>query len=287
MRLYNAIILLAITLVIASCSKDEMEEMTLTQGQINRSLVIEVMDRLMLDADSTVINEYYSEDYRQHNPMFPNGRAFIQNVFITNRPPGFTYERGLVIGEGAFVMMHNAYEGFAPQKLVAIDIFKVVDNTIVAHWDLIQDFVPADSSVNGNSMFPIEYTESELETTEDHKSFVLTAIDEAFNNNDVSAIDRYWADEYIQHNPTIPNGREAIKGLLTNFPDVTYEVGYSMQMGDYVFLHSKVTGFAAEPLIVGDIFRIENNKIKEHWDILQTEVPVEESVNGNAMFPIQ
>jgi predicted SnoaL-like aldol condensation-catalyzing enzyme len=39
-------------------------------------------------------------------------------------------------------------------------------------------------------------------------------------------------------------------------------------------------------MIAVDIFRIENGKLAEHWDVMQEEVPLVKSANGNAMFPI-
>ena len=40
-------------------------------------------------------------------------------------------------------------------------------------------------------------------------------------------------------------------------------------------------------MIAVDIFRLENGKVVEHWDVMQEEVPANESANGNAMFPIK
>jgi predicted SnoaL-like aldol condensation-catalyzing enzyme len=36
-----------------------------------------------------------------------------------------------------------------------------------------------------------------------------------------------------------------------------------------------------------DIFRIQNNKLAEHWDVLQEEVPAGMTASKNPMFPIQ
>ena len=38
---------------------------------------------------------------------------------------------------------------------------------------------------------------------------------ELFINGDVTALDRYWSDNYVQHNPQIPNGRDALKNDWT------------------------------------------------------------------------
>jgi len=47
-----------------------------------------------------------------------------------------------------------------------------------------------------------------------NKELVRKAITELFINRDVSALDRYWGDTYVQHNPAGPNGRDALPGLI-------------------------------------------------------------------------
>ena len=54
--------------------------------------------------------------------------------------------------------------------------------------------------------------------------------------------------------------------------------------GDYVFFHGRYLGSGAKPMVAVDIFRVANGKIAEHWDVMQEEVPVEQSANRNSMF---
>jgi predicted SnoaL-like aldol condensation-catalyzing enzyme len=53
--------------------------------------------------------------------------------------------------------------------------------------------------------------------------------------------------------------------------------------GDLVVAHSRVLGWAPTPVVIADIFRIEDGRIAEHWDVVQEEVPAKDSVNGNPM----
>ena len=41
-----------------------------------------------------------------------------------------------------------------------------------------------------------------------NKELVLKFYDEVFNNWDISNLDNYMKDNYIQHNPTAPSGKE-------------------------------------------------------------------------------
>ena len=65
-----------------------------------------------------------------------------------------------------------------------------------------------------------------------------------------------------------------------------YEPGLIIAEGDFVFVHGRLTGWGPKPLIAADIFRVKDGKLAEHWDVLQEEVPAENTVNKLPMFPI-
>ena len=101
------------------------------------------------------------------------------------------------------------------------------------------------------------------------------------------AFETWVHPDYIQHKPTLPDGREPViaflERLLERFPDRTFTIHRIISSDDLVAVHyhSQATpddlGFA-----VVDIFRVENCKMVEHWDVVQ---PVqEESANENTMF---
>lgn len=130
------------------------------------------------------------------------------------------------------------------------------------------------------SLFAVPFT-AEAET--DTKAFVVQAVTELFLEGDIEAIDRYWAEDYIQRNPMFPSGREVIKELFGQMPEgFKYEMGMVIAEGDLVAIHGRYTGFGPKPMIAVDIFRVEDGKIAEHWDILQEEVL--ETASGNPMF---
>ncbi|GAB7547669.1 nuclear transport factor 2 family protein [Cupriavidus sp. 8B] len=96
----------------------------------------------------------------------------------------------------------------------------------------------------------------------------------------------YFSERYVQHNPLIPNGREAIPAMIAGLPeDFSYQPGMLVADGELVMIHGRYVGWTAKPMVAVDIFRLENGKLVEHWDVLQEEVPAQQAVNGNAMFP--
>lgn len=125
-------------------------------------------------------------------------------------------------------------------------------------------------------------------TLEHNRATVQAFINLAFNDKKVQeAVTRYVGSTYIQHNPRIPDGIDGLltfaSSLQTQFPQAHSDVKRIIAERDLVVVHSKVTyspddqGTAA-----ADIFRLEQGKIVEHWDVLQ-EIPAT-SVNNNTMF---
>lgn len=121
-----------------------------------------------------------------------------------------------------------------------------------------------------------------------NKELVLTAITDVFINRDITAFDKYFGDNYVQHNPNIPNGTDVLKQFIPSLPDnFKYEAGIITENNDIVMIHGRYENWNGKNMIAVDIFRIENGKIVEHWDVMQEEVPVELTANGNTMFPIK
>ncbi len=118
-----------------------------------------------------------------------------------------------------------------------------------------------------------------------NKALVIEAMTSLFQRRDASAVERLYTRDYIQHNPGIPQGRDALQTLVADLsPEVYYEPGLIVAEGDLVAIHGRIRGWAAAPQVVIDLFRVEGGKLAEHWDVLQDEVPVSASLTGIAMF---
>jgi predicted SnoaL-like aldol condensation-catalyzing enzyme len=118
-----------------------------------------------------------------------------------------------------------------------------------------------------------------------NKALVIEAMTSLFQRHDASAVERLYAPNYIQHNPNIPQGREALQALVADLSQaVYYEPGLIVAEGDFVAIHGRIRGWADEPQVVIDLFRVEGGKLAEHWDVLQNEVPVTAALGGMSMF---
>jgi predicted SnoaL-like aldol condensation-catalyzing enzyme len=118
-----------------------------------------------------------------------------------------------------------------------------------------------------------------------NKALVYEAMISLFQRRDASAVDRYYAPNYVQHNPNIPQGRDALRALVTTLPaEVYYEPGLTVADGNFVAIHGRIRGWAETIQVVVDLFRIEDGKLAEHWDVLQDEVSPDKTMGGPAMF---
>lgn len=118
-----------------------------------------------------------------------------------------------------------------------------------------------------------------------NKALVLDAMTSLFQRHDASAVARLYAADYIQHNPGIPQGRDALQALVAGMsPAVHYEPGLMVAEGDLVAIHGRIHGWADAPQVVIDLFRIADGRLAEHWDVLQDEVPAMAARAGIAMF---
>jgi predicted SnoaL-like aldol condensation-catalyzing enzyme len=120
---------------------------------------------------------------------------------------------------------------------------------------------------------------------ETNKQIALRALTGAFIDRDPSVVDKYFAPDYIQHNPSIPSGPAAIKDLIPKLPkDFSYQPGMAVAEGDLVMVHGRYVGWGPKPMVAVDMFRLRSGKVVEHWDVMQEEVPASATASGNPMF---
>jgi predicted SnoaL-like aldol condensation-catalyzing enzyme len=116
---------------------------------------------------------------------------------------------------------------------------------------------------------------------------VLDFYDQVLIPMDFSNAMQFFGATYTQHDPLATDGPEGLHQFLDMVRVATPHAATSIKRvfvdGDYVIVHVHVTPVPGTPgLAVVDIFRLQQGKIVEHWDVIQ---PVPESaLNPNSMF---
>jgi predicted SnoaL-like aldol condensation-catalyzing enzyme len=124
-------------------------------------------------------------------------------------------------------------------------------------------------------------------TLEANKKIVVEFYEAAINQKDFEAASKFMGDRYIQHNPLAADGHEGLEGFLgylrENHPDARSEIKQVFAEDDYVILHvHAVREPGQRGSAIVDIFRLEDGKVVEHWDVIQP-IP-EQPANDNGMF---
>jgi predicted SnoaL-like aldol condensation-catalyzing enzyme len=122
---------------------------------------------------------------------------------------------------------------------------------------------------------------------ERNKKVVLEFYEKGLNQKDWEAASKYFGSRYIQHNPMAADGAEGFKGFIQflreKFPKSRSEIKRVFADGDFVILHvHSIREPGTRGAAVIDIFRLEDGKIVEHWDVIQP-IP-DKAANTNGMF---
>ena len=122
---------------------------------------------------------------------------------------------------------------------------------------------------------------------EENTRLVREFYERAINRKDFASAEKYLGQRYIQHNQRAADGKEGLRAFIAflreKFPKAHSEIKKAFSDGDYVILHvHAVREPGTRGIAVVDIFRLENGKIVEHWDV--HEDIIENPTNGNGMF---
>jgi predicted SnoaL-like aldol condensation-catalyzing enzyme len=103
--------------------------------------------------DKATVERIVREDYIQHMPGIPTGRAAILNYIdmVAPRGKGKMPQFARVIAEGDLVVVHFRRDD--PSGPVAtMEIFRIQDGLIAEHWAVTEPIPPADKARNNNGM---------------------------------------------------------------------------------------------------------------------------------------
>jgi predicted SnoaL-like aldol condensation-catalyzing enzyme len=206
--------------------------------------------------------------------------------------------------QGRFVVEEGG--GLTPNghaETVALDLREIRDNVYLNSWaeacgttvthvvDLANATVYSNVTVDG-TLYNFVGTITEVTDVpvadrsavgsgqaERTTEIVLTAMRELFAERDLTAVDRDGAEP--QHGPPAPDGLEMLRPTAPGLRGSTWDLQRIAAQDDLVFTHSIVHGWAPGPVVIVDIFRLENGRIVEHWDVVEDLVPTGSTAGGH------
>lgn len=235
--------------------------------------------------DSKPVGYINPKKYIQHNLGVEDGLEGFGKI-LSQLPKGSAKVSTVrLLEDGDYVVAHTDYNFFGPK--VGFDIFRFENGVIVEHWDNLQ--VTAKPNPSGHTMTDGTTQIKDLDKTQSNKTLVKTFVEDILVNGKIDKLAGYFdGDNYIQHNPLIPDqlsglgralGEWAKQGITMKYDKIHKVIGE----GNFVLVVSD-GHLAGKHYSFYDLFRMENGKIAEHWDVIE-EIPAKEAwKNNNGKF---
>ncbi len=268
---------------IFACSDDDNSD---GQTEITNKEKVVALLKSIETGDSEPSSYINPDKYIQHNLSVADGLEGFGEVLAQLPPNSARVNTVRAFEDGDFVFTHTDYNFFGPK--IGFDIFRFEDGKIVEHWDNFQE-TPTEPNPSGHTMIdgPTEITD--LEKTEENKELVSQFVNNILVNGEMDKLAGYFdGDNYIQHNPSIPDQVSGLtatlealagQGIFLKYDKVHRVLGE----GNFVLTVSEGT-FGDDYNAFYDLFRVENGKIAEHWDVIENILPEEEWKNSNGKF---
>ena len=230
-----------------------------------------------------------AEGYIQHNLAFGTGRdAFVEAVAgLAAAPIKTTVNTVRAFEDGDKVFMQTVYNFAGAGEQVAFDVFRFDDDGLIAeHWDNLQDV--AEPNPSGHTQIDGTLEKKDVDAEETRK-VVTGFVGDVLRGENPDAIAGYYdGDRYIQHNVSIADGLSGLGAALEAMAQQGITMVYDkthfvLADGDHALAASEGS-FGGEPTTYYDLFRVEDGKIAEHWDVMEPLAPRDTWANENGKF---
>ncbi|MBV1908483.1 MAG: nuclear transport factor 2 family protein [Kangiellaceae bacterium] len=230
-----------------------------------------------------VVNE---EKYIQHNPQTQEGSEGLAALFkrLSKTSPRVNLVR--VFEDGDFVFAHTEYD-FASRN-IGFEIFRFEDGQAVEHWDNIQK--RKGPNLSNHSMVDGGVEIIDVDRTEANRTRIKSFVKQVLVEGNTAALENYIDSyRYVEHNPSMSDDVDTLCSALSAQPDETSEsIDYQhchriLAEGNFVL--SVCEGYVNQQhSSFYDLYRLENERIVEHWDTRESIAPKSEWKNDNGKF---
>src|SRR6266550_5034058 len=283
-NLAAAILLAGLSLVSPMPSRAEGRSHRADLDAMARRAMIEIFQ----NRDTTAIDRFFSPSFVQHDPNIADGlsglKAFAAEVASSPTANGTIY-RTLV--DGDIVMLHSKYEGLRgfAGPVIAFDLFRFNDGKIVEHWGGQDPEVGPNPS--GHTQVDGPTAVLDRDRTEANRALVrafkqVVTVELRFGRVD-EFID---GDHYTQHASKVGDGVARMKSRVSEVakPGAAPVLVPRRYVAEGNFVLALVEARTEPPTANYDLFRVQNGKIAEHWDVLSPIPPRNQWKNANGPF---
>ncbi len=276
----------AILMILGSCStsKNSQQNKSSNMALTNKEKVVALLNSFNT-GDQTPISYINPNKYIQHNLAVGDGLAGFGEVMQHAPPGGFKANVVRAFEDGDYVFTHTEYDFFGPK--VGFDVFRFEDGLIVEHWDNLLEIAPPNPS--GRTQLDGATAITDTDKTAANKALVQEFIKSILMNGEMDKVGNYFdGDNYIQHNPAVADGLSGLGAALQAMAEQGIKMEYHkvhkvLGEGNFVLAMSE-GALGGKPTSYYDLFRVENGKIAEHWDVMETILPEAERKNKNGKF---
>ncbi len=251
----------------------------------NKEMAVALLNSLE-SGDPEPVGYINPDKYIQHNLAVGDGLAGF-GEFLKQVPAGSIKVNIIrAFADGDYVFTHTDYDFFGPKA--GFDIFRFENGKIVEHWDNLAEKAPQPNP-SGHTQFDGPTESTDLDKTEANKALVKSFVKDILMNGEMGKLAQYFdGDNYIQHNTGIADGLSGLGQALEAFAKQGIKMIYNtnhkvLGSGDFVLSISEGS-LADQHSAFYDLFRVENGKIAEHWDVIQEIPPKSEWKNNNGKF---
>lgn len=240
--------------------------------------------------DTETAADLLAEGYIQHNLAYGTGRdAFVGSVaYLASAPIKTTVKNIRAFEDGDKVFLQTIYNFAGAGEQVAFDIFRFDENGKIAeHWDNLA--AKAEPNPSGRTQIDGTMELKDLDKTEANREVVKNFLYDVMQGNCPEKTPDYFdGDTYIQHNTGIADGLSGLGVALAAMAEQNIQMIYNtihqvLAQGNFVLAVSEGT-FGGAPTSYYDLWRVEDGKIAEHWDVMETIADQSTWQNQNGKF---
>jgi predicted SnoaL-like aldol condensation-catalyzing enzyme len=229
--------------------------------EANKATVNTAIDELFVQGDITAVDRYWGEPYLQHNPIAASGVATFRNLFGGLISPGNSiYSLSRLVGECDLVLIHGDYTSFGGPTF---DMFRVEGGRIIEHWDA---FATGDGpNASGHTALDGVTAVTDIERTSQNGALVSSFVEQVLIGGDDAALDDFVSTTLIEHDPDGSDGADAYLASVRSRAFTYTAVRHQIADGNFVFVMSE-GAVGATAVAHYDLFRVEGDRIVEHWN---------------------